>query len=176
MAKKFDGEIITEVQTVALLTLADQAAIKFTQLTLEEDFRILKSEICAFIQSLDDADNLTGLLFGIANNELTVSEIAEAIATQGPVNRNDRGAHEQTNRWVKILSMGRCQVQGQNGSRTVETYYFPGDNDSSIITSKDRWTYSDPEGWCFFIFNNTGSPLITGGAVRLTAKHFGVWV
>ncbi len=50
------GQIIREIQIVALATLADQAAIKFSGLTLTEDFRILKSEIAAGVISLDDDD------------------------------------------------------------------------------------------------------------------------
>ncbi len=176
MAKRFDGEIITEIQTIALSTLADQAAIKFTQLVLTEDFRILKSEIFAFWAEANDDDNMTGLMFGIANNELTVSEIAEAITAQGPLDRNDRGKHEHTGRWVKVLSQGITLPQGPNNAQTGIQGIFPGEGGAPMITSKDRWTYSDPEGWCFFIFNNTGSAMLTGTKCRLSAKHFGVWV
>ncbi len=176
MAKKFDGSIITEVQTIALSTLADQAAIKYTQLTLEEDFRILKSEIFAGFNEADEDDNLSGLLFGIANNNLTVAQIAEAITAQGPLGRDSVTPKEHANRWVKVLSQAITLPQGASNAQTGIQGIWPGEGGSPMITSKDRWTYSDPDGWCFFVFNNTGSALATGAKARLTAKHFGVWV
>ncbi len=168
--------IVTEIQTVALGTLADQAALKFTQLTLVEDFRILKSEIVALVVGIDDNDLVAGLLFGIANNNLTVAEIAEAITVQGPLNRNAREEHEQTGRWVKILSAAETLPRGPQSTLGTETVVFRGAGGEPMIISKDRWTYANPEGWCFFLFNNTGSAFATGAIARLSAKHFGVWV
>ncbi len=176
MAKKFDGEIITEVQTVTLGTLADQASIKFSALVLQEDFRILKSEIAAFIADIDDSSPTQGLLFGICNGELTAAEIAQAITTGGPLDRNDRLAKERSSRWVKVLSQAEPVPDGSNGAQTTIQLIFRGDHGGPMIVSKDRWTYSDPEGWAFFIHNNTGAVLVSGAQARLTAKHFGVWV
>lgn len=170
------GKIITQVQTVALLTLADQAALALDQITISEDFRILKSEICAGIINLDDDENVQGLLFGIANGELSDAEIAQAITSQGPLDRNDRLAAERASRWVKILSTAEVMFQGHNSGRTTIDAIFKNQNGGPIIESKDRWTYSDPEGWVFFVFNNSGTALATGATARMTAKHFGVWV
>ncbi len=175
--KNFMGKIITEVQTVAIDTLADQSAVKFTTLTLQEDFRILRSEINALFHSIDDTDNVAGLLFGIANNELSINEIENVIVAQGPLDRNDRGNAEEASRWVKILSGAVVQTIGSTVSAaTVVQGHFPNETGGPMIISKDRWTYNDPEGWCFFLFNNTGSGMIGSGVGRLTAKHFGVWV
>ncbi len=177
MATDFLGKIITEVQTVALSTLADQAALSLSQLTLSEDFRILKSEIAAGIINLDDEENAQGLLFGMANGELSDTEIAQAIVAGGPLDRNDRLAAERASRYVKILSSFKWSSVGHpNTTRTSADGIFEGEGGSPIIVNKPRWTFSDPEGWVFFIFNNTGSALTTGATVRMTAKHFGVWV
>jgi len=176
MGKKFDGTIITEVQTVSLSTLADQAAIALTKLTLTEDFRILKSEIFASIIALDDTDAVDGLLLGIANGALSATQIAEAIAANGPLGRDDRDDEEEASRWVKVLSRLIVTPQGANSGATAVAGYFPGDNGGTMLVSKDRWTYSDPAGWQFFVFNNTGAALTTGSQARLSAKHFGVWV
>ncbi len=176
VTKSFMGNIMTEVQTIALGALADQAAIKFSSLTLTEDFRILKSEIVAGIVSLDDDEAIQGLLFGICNGELSVAEIAAAITAGGPLDRNDRANAEEASRWVKVLSAAEYHNVGHNSGRTVVDARFPNETGGPVIVSKDRWTYSDPEGWNFFVFNNTGSVLITGATGRLTAKHYGVWV
>ncbi len=176
MAKKFDGAIIREVQTISLATLADQAAIGFSVLTLSEDFRILKSEIVAGVVNVDDEDDVVGLQLGIANGELSAAEIAQCLVSQGPVDRNDRAAREESERWVKILSAAEGVGFDESTAATVRTAIFKGEMGGPVITSKDRWTYSDPEGWQFFIFNNTGSAMITGATARLTATHYGVWV
>lgn len=177
MADSFMGKIITEVQVIALGTLADQTALKFSALVLKEDFRILKSEIVAGIVELDDEEIIQGMLFGICNGELTVAEIAAAVVAGGPLNRNDRGKSEDASRWAKVLSAAQFNGVGHpNTTRTTWDAQFPNEHGGPIIISKDRWTYSDPEGWNFFVFNNTGSAMITGATARLTAKHFGVWV
>ncbi len=177
MAESYIGKIIIEVQTVSLATLADQTALKFTSLTLTEDFRILKSEIVAGVIGIDDEDVFQGLLFGIANGELTVAEIAAAITAGGPLDRNDRQNAEEASRWVKVLSAARPNTANNAASaHSVIPLMFPNPEGGPMIVSKDRWTYSDPEGWSFFVFNNTGSPMVTGAQARLTAKHFGVWV
>ncbi len=176
MVKKFDGVIITEVQTVALGTLADQAAIELTSLTLAEDFRILRSEIFAGAINFDDNEELQGLLFGIVNGALTAPLIANAVVAGGPLNRNDRLNIELAERWVKVLSQATPVTQGNLSDRTNQSCMFRGEGNSPLITSKDRWTYQASEGWSFFVFNNTGSALTTGATARVTAKHFGVWV
>ncbi len=174
--KKFDGAIIREVETIALATLADQAAIGFSVLTLSEDFRILKSELAAGIVNLDDEENTPGLVLGIANGELSATEIAQALVAQGPVDRNDRLAKERADRWVKVLSQAEPVNVGPVSGRTTHDAIFKNENGGPVLVSKDRWTYSDPEGWQFFIFNNTGSALATGATARLLATHYGVWV
>ncbi len=170
------GVIIREVQTIALATLANQTAIKFSSNTLTEDFRMLKSEIAAGINTMDDAEVAQGLLLGICNGELSVTEISECILADGPEDRNDRAGYEAATRWVKVLSQAEIQAVPEAAVKGTYEMIFRGENGGPLIVSKDRWTYSNPEGWDFFIFNNTGSALVTGSTARLYAQHFGVWV
>ncbi len=176
MAKKFDGSIIREVATVTMGTLADQAAVTFSQLTISEDFRILKSEIVAGIIGMSDDEQTTGLVFGICNGELSDAEIAECLTAGGPLDRNDALRKERSNRWVKMLSAGQSDPLGPGSGTGLKEVIFKNETGGSIIESKNRWTYSDPEGWLFFIFNNSGSALGTGATGRLLATHYGVWV
>ncbi len=163
------GAMIRERTTVALSTLAAGTAIKLTGgVTLQEDFRILKSQLTAIVHGLTAGDGV-GLLLGICNGELSAAEIAEAINTDGPADRNDRVEQEEAERWVKVLGA----LEGAIESTTVMFHNAEG---GPIITSKDRWTYSDPEGWAFFVFNATGSVMSTGANAEVTATHFGVWV
>ncbi len=178
MAKKFDGEIIRQVAVISDLgALADQAALKFGDLTIEEDFRILRTEQTCCIVGLDDLiPGANGLLMGICNGELSVAEIAAALGINGPVNRNDRDKHEKAGRWVKVLSALVLQNPTSTSTRTVVDGIFLNETGGPIIVSKDRWTYSDPEGWSYFIFNNSGTALQAGAKVRSQETHYGVWV
>ncbi len=162
------GSIIRENRATALGALAADAAIKMTGLTLAEDFRILRSDVFAHVDILTAGEG-QGLLFGIANGELTAVEIAECLNDNGPSDRNDRALHETASRNVKVLSSA-ILIDSGGVSR-----HFVGDQGGPMITSKHRWTYSDPEGWAFFVYND-GPTLTTGSICRYQATQFGVWV
>ncbi len=166
------GTMIRENVDVALGALAADAVIKTTSLAIEEDFRILRSEIYARVTAFTAAD-LGGLVFGIANGELSVAEISEAILRNGPVDRNDRRQVEFVERNVKILS--GLQTLVESPIVPIE-WTFQNESGGPIIVSKHRWTYSNPEGWTWFIYNDSGGALTTGAELHVIATHFGVWV
>ncbi len=160
--------IIRESAVIALGTLANETAIKVgSGVSLTEDFRILKSEICAFVKGLTAGEG-EGLILGIANNEMAVAELAGAITVDGRADRNDRSGKEAAGRWVKLLSMIDPRI---GDLRAV----FKNKAGGPIIVSKDRWTYSDPEGWTFFVYN-ASTALTTGATAIVVATHYGVWV
>ncbi len=39
-----------------------------------------------------------------------------------------------------------------------------------------RWTFANPDGWQYWVYNPTPGPITTGAEVTLIAKIFGVWV
>ncbi len=163
------GEIITETKQQALGTLGNVTAITVaTPLVMAEDFRIIKTEMAALVTGLTTAEG-QGLMIGIANGALTVAQIAEAISAQGPLNRNDRARQEFAMRFVKLLAT----IAGGDNASTVKR--FENAEGGGMISETIRWTFSSPEGWQFFVWNN-GVALTTGSSVRLQAKHFGVWV
>ncbi len=163
------GAILRErVVSGALGALAAQDAVAFTGLVLTEDFRILKSEIIAFVSNLTPPEG-SGLIFGIANGDLTAAEIEEAIEAAGPLDRNDRIPTEQAERNVKTLGVIT------DVSVTGKTNIIRNNEDGPMIESKHRWTYSNPEGWDWWIYNLGGS-LTTGALLQLYAVHYGVWV
>jgi len=167
--KQRTGVIIREKQSLALSTLANVTVLATTALALEDDFRILKSEILAHIGGLTAAEG-NGLIFGMCNGELSVTEIKAALETNGPLDRNDRGNQETAERKVDILS----QPAGDEGPIGVDIVY-KGENGGPLIISKKRWTYSNPEGWKFFVYNNEAA-LQTGATLVVMATHYGVWV
>jgi len=161
------GAIIREQATIALGALAAGAAIKLNTLAILEDFRILKSEVSAVVRGLT-AGQGEGLKLGIANNNLTVAEIANCIFAQGPLNRSDRTLQEEAERQVRLFG-APPQMAG-----AIE-FGFLGIEGGPMMEIKPRWTYSNPDGWCFFVFNDT-VVLTTGATINLLATHFGMWV
>ncbi len=172
----YDGEIIREESFVTLSTLGNITAIKFDNPSITEDFRITKSEVICNVLGIDDSQDPSGLVLGLANNELSVAEIVECIRANGPLDRNDRVNHEEAFRWVKLLSTGVTESLGPGSGLTTVAAKFPNEHGGPIIEVVAPWTYSDPEGWCFFIYNNTGFAMTDGAQGRLLATHYGVWV
>ncbi len=163
------GAIIKERTSVALGTLAQNVAIKLdgAPVVLAEDFRILKSELMAQIEGLTSGEG-SGLHLGIANDELSVAEIAEAINLSGPVSRNDALQSERAERAVWLIS-------ALTGPSDQVDQRFRGSEGGPMITWKKRWSFFDPQGWIFFIWNESAA-LQTGAVARCVATHYGVWL
>ncbi len=170
--KSGTGAILRSKEEQALGALGNEAAIGISgDLVLKEDFRVLKQEIGAVITGLTAGEGFA-LYFGIANGELSDTEISECILADGPSDRNDRVKQERAERQVKIL--GKFEpMEPLSGSTEM---VLKGEGNSPIVISKFRWTYSDPEGWQHFIFNMDGTGLTTGATVRSVYTTYGVWV
>ncbi len=163
------GQIWRDVTALTLGTLANEVAVKVQSLVPSEDLRLLKSEINAVAIGMTIVEG-SGLLFGIADNELTVGEIGEAILADGPTDRNEVPEREQVERPVVVLSQ---LDMDETETRGVFRDMHSG---APTMINKKRWTYSNPEGWCYFVFNNTGGALTTGGSVRIQGTHYGLWL
>ncbi len=166
--KNHTGVIIRENTAEAIGTLANQNVKRNTDLVIEEDFRLLKSEVTAIITGATTGQS-TGLLFGIADGELTDTEVEEVLVLDGPVDRNDNLANERANRFVKIIGQF---VRGA----TTETLQAVGIQGGPIMEVKPRWTFSNPEGWVWFVFNNSQGSFTTGATLAVHATDYGVWV
>ncbi len=156
------GAIIRERIVIVTGTLASATAILSTSGgvgAMQEDFRILKSEITVQVENSVGDESV---MIGLANGELSIGEIAQCLNVDGPVDRNDRLAVEQAERAVWTI----CNAG--NASRLP--------NDGLPIEFKPRWTFSDPEAWNFFAFNQSETALGTSMTVTMIVKHFGVWV
>lgn len=167
------GIILHELEvTTSLSTLASLAAIKLSgPSSVDHKFRILRSDVACYLVDAANTKDVTGLLFGIANGELSVTEIAEAM-TAVPTNPNDAVTSERAQRNVKLL--GVLDVRGSPVAGT--SFMFVGPEGTPMMVNKHRWTYHPPEMWDWFIFNNTGSDMTTGALATLAATHYGVWV
>lgn len=158
------GAILRENQVITLSTLANGTAIKAaSQLAIAEDFRIIKSEYFMSYEGFTQGEG--PVYIGIADNELSVAEIAECVGAEGPLDRNDNLATERANRPVWLLAQ-----------LTVDKAYGTLTPDGMPYEKVLRWTFSNADGWTFFAINKSGSALTTGTVIYVHAKHFGVWV
>ncbi len=164
------GVIIREDTDLTVGAFSASTAKLIGNLAMEEDFRMLKSELQVFIEGLT-AGEADDIKLGIANGALTIAQIKAAIETNGPIDANDRANKETAERFVKIVGVLRLLPDQTSGVKG----YFVGENNSPMIEVKPRWTFNNPEGWNWFLFNN-GSTLTTGAAVRLQAVNYGLWV
>ncbi len=161
------GVIIRSYDTITLGALGAPAVKKQDNaLVLGEDFRMIKSEIYAHLFGAAFVEGDGPLLIGIANNELTATEIDECLAVDGPLDRNDRLSEERAMRAVFPLFLMPNDV----GNNLVEGNY------GKPHTDTIRWTFSNPEGWTVFAGNIGTGALTTGGVIILQQKYYGVWV
>lgn len=112
------------------------------------------------------------LLFGIADGELTDAEISEALSVGGPLDRSDNVRNERSHRPIWII--GTRKLDNEIAAQ-VEAQ-FVGEMGGPLMVGKPRWTFSNPTGWTYFVFNYDNSTLTTGASVRCHIKSFGVWV
>jgi len=159
------GVILRETNIITLSTLGAAAAIKAaSNIGLQEDFRLIKTEFFVF-QTAMTADEY--VIIGISDTELSAAEVAQSYNVDGPVDRNDNLANEQSHRPVWPI----CIItEGGTGSDSD----LPGGG--LPIEKTIRWTFSDTEGFTFHAFNPGTAALTTGGVIHITAKHYGVWV
>ncbi len=135
---------------------------------MQDDFRLIKMEYTFWVDGATFVVADGPLSLWIANGELNLGEIEESIEVQGPVDRNDRLNMERAERYVTQLGVLPF-VEASSGVRPL----FP--MDGSVAEKTIRWTFSNPEGWVFCVYNE-GTGLTTGGVVHMRAKHYGVWL
>ncbi len=103
------GVIIHEDVQITVGALSSQATIfAVGGITIGEDFRILKTEISVLQSSAGVGAVGDAVLIGVADGELSVGEIAQAINASGPTDRNDNLGNEQSMRpvWTFVAMQG----------------------------------------------------------------------
>ncbi len=163
------GTIIREtIAAAALGALGGSDVVGFASPGITEDFRILKTVVYAAVDGMTASEGELLALY-IGNGELLAAEVEAAIEADGPLDRNDRGGAELAERQVHLIGVGRKQSD-------ADTFVqFESQEGGLIMEDKFRWTYSDSEGWAWFIYNMGGS-MTTGSTLQLRATHYGVWV
>ncbi len=163
------GVLVREfLPELALASLGAGTVLKSTaQVAFEEDFRLLKTE---YLPSIDGLAAGESIILGLADNNLSVAEIAEAIQLNGPINRNQNVEKERARRPVWLLATIGADVSGLGVA-------VP--NQGMPIVWKKRWTFSKGtgQGFVFFVINPDDSALSAAAQKwHYRATHFGVWV
>ncbi len=161
------GVILREARGQAIGALASEAAIILgTNTAILERFRIIKLEVYAVINAMTTGEG-TGLLFGIADGDFSISEIEAAIEVTGPLGPNDNVLEEVAERYVKILGA----VDRETGTEAI----FENEKGGHKMERNIRWTFARTKSWNFFIYN-LGAAFTTGATCNLRATSYGVWV
>ncbi len=157
------GAIIRERIEIDLGALASQTAILATAggVTLEDDFRIVKTEYHIFT---DNFVNGNAFIIGLADGHLTTSQIGACIAANAPNEQADRPGIELAERPVWLL-------ENILHTSALESPYAMAQGEKVF-----RWTFNDAEGWEWFAYNPLDGSLGGDSQVIILAKHFGVWV
>ncbi len=168
--KNDTGVIIRDVTAGAVGALAGVTAVVFAGPAITDDFRMLKMESLGLVTGLT-AGEAEQIVFGIANADLSATEIKEAIEANGPLNRADRDLQERAMRNVKVISALH--------DREADTSFTEQILDQSRglpVVSKHRWTYSKGVGWNYFLYNRGATTLTTGAIFRSLHTIFGLWL
>ncbi len=139
-----------------------------TKLALTDDFRMLKAQNQAIVDGLTTAEG-EGLLLGLADGDLSIAEIEEAIEANGPVDANDVVIGNTAMRPVWILGVLRKETAALWGR------FFDAVTGAPSVTAKPRWTFSSTKSWNWFVYNQ-GIALQAGSSAKMTSKTWGVWV
>ncbi len=134
-------------------------------------FRSLKGEVRAYVKGVTAGE--VPLLFGIASDALSTGNINGALTQLGPTGRVQTEEEDIAERPIWIL--GEFGGEGPVGNAQVEGY-FKNKFGGNLIEFNLRWTFPKPNGWAFFIFNDSGAALTTGASVTVKGKQWGVWV
>lgn len=130
--------------------------------TLKKDFRVIRMDI--LYAMLDGGNAADQILFGIADSDLSDSEI-EACIEGSPQEEIGPGGEEATGR--PVFPVGTVQRSADGG------FVF---NNGVPFEKTVRWTFHENHGWQWWAYNPYAGALGTPAYLRLKAKIYGVWV
>ncbi len=168
------GAIVKEKFSLSLGALpARDNVLGNSTVSLDGDFRILKSEITAVLAGMTSLEG-KGLILYMSEGDLTDAGVEANIEQNGPVSRGDQVATEVASRWVRRVGI----TIGPTVNETERV--FTNEYGGGLLTLKPRWTFirrrtANEGGWDWSIYND-GATLTTGATLFIIATHYGVWL
>ncbi len=158
---------INETLTITLLGLGSLDVVTQGGLVTTQGGFCTSSQIMAFLDGLTVGEG-QGLLLGVADGQLSASEIEEQIESQGPFFKGQTPQSEKAERMVRIV--------GEIGSRSsdlvptlTEIVRFWRRFPTKLSFSEDK---SNMFQW--FIYN-VGNAITTGATCKLHLRHNVRW-
>ncbi len=145
---------------LTLATLASETALTQALTALADDFWIQSMDLNWAIRTATAGEG--PIAVGIANGDLSVSEIKEAL-NASPVSRSDIVNREHARRPVRRVA--QFEVLAANESL----------NDGKPIRTVGKMYLAEGTELNAYAFNQSGASLTTGAVIRIWGTIYGVW-
>ncbi len=168
------GAIVKEQTNLTIAALAGQDYVAVnSNVQLDMDFRILKSEITAVLTEITSLEG-AGLILYMAEGDLDAALVEANIEQSGPTRLGQQAEEEVASRWVRRVAMSPNDTVN-NTERAMLN-----EHGGALLTLNPRWTFrrarsATDGGWNWGIYNS-GVTLTTGATCRIICTHYGVWV
>ncbi len=163
------GQIIYDSNRQDLAALAANDAVLLpgrNATNMVDDFRIIKMDYWIGIFPATGITVLNGpIMFGVADGELTAAQIEAAL--EGTVLNASDTDLETSMRAVWPLEI--FMLPDPNGGTGSDPLVRSGSKNL-------RWTFHNPGGWTYWVYNMSAFALTTGSVIDVITKNFGVWV
>lgn len=147
--------------TFSLSMLNSETALASTMTALSDDFWAQSADLTWTIR-LQTAGEAP-IFCGIANGDLTVVEIKEAL-NASPISRSDIVAREHARRPVRKV--------GAFNSPTTDDFTL---NDGKPVRTTIKMYMAEGTELNAYVFNASGGALTTGAVVRVWGSIYGSW-
>ncbi len=149
-------------EAIALGALADNAAISVDSDPFGREFYAIS---CDLYWGTDAVTAGQGpVVVGLAHNDYTDVEIAQALNLTGMEDPGDKIAQEQGRRLVRRAG----QFANIAGNEVL--------NDGKEVRTRLGFVITDGFSLAFWALNKSNAPLTTGGQIGIQGKIYGRWV
>ncbi len=167
------GAIVKEQTTLTLAALAAKGLVNVaSSVSLDMDFRILRSDVTCVITGLTTTQGI-GLILYMVEGDLSGTLTEANIEQNGPLRLGQQEEEEVASRWVRRIAI----TLGDDvpTERVMRNKYGGG-----LLDIEPRWTFrrgrtASEGGWNWAVYND-GATLTTGAIANIIATHYGVWV
>ncbi len=149
-------------QTIALATLADQTVLMADLTAIADDMWMQSADLSWTLR--DAAVGEGPIAVGLAHNDLSVSEVKEAINAV-PASRSDIVARERSRRPVRRVG------QFTGGVATSEVALFNGVEKRTPV----KMYFAESSDLAAYAMNQSGATLTTGAVVTINGTIYGTW-